>query len=261
MKPLAALLLAFPLTAAAQAPPQPPPPAPDAPAGESPSPWQPPEEAPDYPPPPPGYAPPGYAPDHPYPPPPPPSPRPPPRGTRSPWYVGFGFGSGPGWVGGQGHTASLTDLAPGDGIVLALNFKAGATLTQKLLVGFDVTTLGAVASRTVAGGTYESSAFITNLDAMATYFPWEQGFFVRGGLGMAWLSLDSARYDWWGYQTLTSAEYAGFSTVVGLGYAFWLGQSFNLTLDADFSYQYYGSRADGPESSDALIVFLGFDWY
>ena len=274
MKPLAALLLSLPLLAAAQSPEPPPvpdaptapPPAPQQGTGQPPaSPWQPPQQPPAYPPPPPGYAPPGYAPAYPYPYPPPPPPYPPPppppRGTRNPWYIGFGFGSGPGWVGGQGHGSSLTDLAPGNGVLLAFNFKVGATLSQKLLVGFDMTSLGAVANQMVAGVTYESSAFISNFDAMVTYFPWERGLFVRGGLGLAWLSLDSARYDWWTYQTLTSADYTGLSTVVGVGYAFWLGHSFNLTLDADFSYQYYGARTNGPESSDALIFFLGFDWY
>jgi hypothetical protein len=272
MKPLAALLLSLPLVAVAQSPQ---PPAPDAPTeappspqqgtGQAPtSPWQPPQQPPAYPPPPPAYPPPGYVPVYPYPPPPPPyppPPPPPPLGTRSPWYIGFGFGSGPGWVGGQGHDVALSSVAPGDGFLFAFNFKVGATLSQKLLVGFDTTSLGAVANQTFGGVTYESSAIINNFDAMATYFPWEQGFFVRGGLGLAWLSLSSARYDWWTYQTLTSADYTGLSTVVGLGYAFWLGRSFNLTLDADFSYQYYGARSIGPETSDALVFFLGFDWY
>ncbi len=52
----------------------------------------------------------------------------------------------------------------------------------------------------------------------------------------------------------------GFGILGGIGYAFWLGKSFNLTLNIDHSRQFYSGGSD-PDNSQFTIFYLGFDWY
>lgn len=53
----------------------------------------------------------------------------------------------------------------------------------------------------------------------------------------------------------------GFGILGGVGYAFWLGKTFNLTLNIDHSRQYYNSDAFEPNRSQFTSAYVGFDWY
>lgn len=250
MRTLAALLVALPLAAAAQSapPPEAPPAAPPTvtaqPAQPSPpSPATPaaqplPAAQPAQPSPPPPY-PPVYAPA-------------PPR--RDTWYIGFGIGSGGGNVtdesGSYRLTAGLTSP-----VTNFINFKVGATLTPNLLLGLDIA--GHVTSGTVPallGGTYDASRQITNIDAMLTWFPIERGLFLRGGLGVTNYKVEVKGQG--------SDDVDGANFTVGGGYAFWLGRTFNLTLNLDYSAQTYNSgRSGAPSRTNFTALWLGFDWY
>ena len=72
---------------------------------------------------------------------------------------------------------------------------------------------------------------------MATYFPWERGFYVKGGFGRSAVSKAADN----GVATSDFGA-GGWNVAGGLGYAFWLGQSFNLTANLDFSRQWYRQR-------------------
>lgn len=252
---VAAVLL--PLAAAAQYDPAAPPPS-------SPPPYQP---APGYQPPPPGYQPsPGYQPAPGY------GPMARPFGRRSPWYIGFGLGGASGNVSAWGNSGSLEaytqepwasiPATPPSATNVALNFKVGVTLTERLLLGFDITGVGSLVSQ----GDISTQTTIANYDAMATYFPMGEGLFVRGGVGLTRLTV-----DWKDSLGSGSDSIGGFNGLVGAGYAFWLGQTFNLTVNLDYSAQSYGSAsypetlANGifmkPRSSNFLAFWVGFDWY
>lgn len=212
-------------------------------------------------PPPPAYAPPAQA--QPAPTYPPPGPAAPPAAhawapRRDSWYIGFGVGIGSGgYTLGSDHVAFKDHVGSADGIPLAMNFKVGGTLSPRLLLGFDLTGVGQQGTTNMAGGKVTSTIQVTNLDLMATFFPWETGLYLRGGGGLAALAYrDSAAGFLVGSGTRT-----GVGAVVGVGYAFWLGKSFNLTAGVDLSGQAYGSSADKPKSSSALAFLLGFDWY
>lgn len=169
---------------------------------------------------------------------------------RDPWYIGFGLGTGSGNVSGQGDTLSFKDMNAGrDPTNVALNFKAGVTLTPKLLLGLDIT---AVRSAAAQDG-IDTAIQITNYDAMVTWFPMETGLFVRGGAGLSAMV--------WELDTLGSSSIRGGNVLVGAGYAFWLGQKFNLTANLDYSVQAYGSSNDKPERSSMWALWVGFDWY
>ena len=207
--------------------------------------------------PPPQPAPPGAVPVYPAtpvnpPPPPPPAYRA--SGRRDTWYIGFGLGTGNGNVALQdGSELSFSDLNLNrDTTNVALNFKVGATLTPTLLLGFDWTVVHAGASDDFA----TTSVQVANYDAMLTWFPWETGFLLRGGVGLSSLTLKAASGSLGGTST-----YTGGNVDVGAGYAFWLGDHFNLTLNLDLSAQGYGSGTNGPKSSTLWNLWVGFDWY
>jgi hypothetical protein len=275
--PLAALAQeaapAQPAPPPAASPQQPPPPAAAAPQ-HAPPPVQPPQQPPQYVPPP-QYTPPPpqgqYAPPPQYAAPPqyPPAQYPPPQAApyrrpdrqRDRWYIGFGVGGGNGRVRFAGETLSFEDFL-GEGVTPgALHFEIGATVTPRLLLGFDLRVIAASADYRTAAGDLERSLGIVNLDGVATFFPWERGLFVRGGIGLSSLNATERLNG-----TRTDASATGANLLAGIGYAFWLGRSFNLTLNLDFSGQSYGSSenwegGEGPEASSFWALGLGFDWY
>jgi hypothetical protein len=91
---------------------------------------------------------------------------------------------------------------------------------------------------------------------MVTFFPNGEGFFIRGGVGLAAFVTQLS-----GPGVSENETVSGFGIVFGGGHAFWLLKSFNLTLNADYSLQSYGKSDNGPDSSSFLNIYLGFDWY
>lgn len=171
---------------------------------------------------------------------------------RDSWYIGFGLGTGSGRVTAEGETRTFADLNIGTPVNVALNFKVGATIAPTMLVGFDVT---AVRAQSEESG-ISTGVQVTNYDAVLTYFPWREGFFLRGGAGLSVLTLDVDFGGSSGVSTDTGVNLLG-----GVGYAFWLGQKFNLTANLDVSLQKYGGGAGEPDSSGLWALWLGFDWY
>ncbi len=211
----------------------------------------------DYPPPQPAYPPQAYPPQA-YPPPayppqaayPPPAygPRPQQRGS---WYIGFGLGGGDGGLSDAGQSATFKEFLGKAPTTVSLNFKVGATLSPKTLVGFDVTAVRAEATE----GSATAAIQVTNYDAMFTWFPMEKGLFLRGGGGLSAMTVQTDT----GYSS-GSETYTGVNLLAGVGYALWLGNSFNLTANFDYSAQSYGG-SNAPDSSHIWQLYLGFDWY
>jgi hypothetical protein len=231
MRTLFALLVAMPLATVAQVapPPEPPPPAP----------------------PPPAYFPAQPSPPGAYPAQPSPLSLAPRVGGRSPWYIGFGVGSGS----GQGKdSVGNYEFSDGmaDPVTVFVNFKAGATLTPTLLLGFDLSGLR-TAGRYIDPTGPDYAVQVSNYDAMVTWFPVERGPFLRGGLGLTQYILSLS-----GYQ---DNSINGSNLTVGGGYAFWLGRTFNLTVNLDYSAQRYEGNNLGLSRSHYTVLWLGFDWY
>ena len=176
---------------------------------------------------------------------------------RDSWYIGFGLGGASGAsyeINGQEKTFEdwldfwgFDDKSP----KIAFNFKVGKTLSQKTLIGFDLS--GAGQSGSLPGG--DGHIQISNFFLMFTHFPQEEGFFIRAGGGLSNLT---AELDW-GFGSVSDTA-SGFGLLGGLGYAFWLGKSFNLTLNIDHSRQFYSGGSD-PDNSQFTIFYVGFDWY
>lgn len=184
-----------------------------------------------------------------------PAPPPPPPAyqygqQRDTWYIGFGLGAGDGSLSRAGTSYTFKeanfDRSPTN---LFLNFKVGATISPKLLFGLDITAIRSAADQ----GGFNTAVQVTNYDAVVTFFPMERGLFLRGGLG---LSKFVAEAD--GFSDSTAS---GANVLVGAGYAFWLGQKFNLTVGLDLSAQSYGSSNDQIDNSRMWALWVGADWY
>jgi hypothetical protein len=174
---------------------------------------------------------------------------------RDSWYIGFGLGGGlsAGWE-VDGDTISFDEWL--DGLEkdpkISLNFKVGGTLSQRTLLGFDVTAV----SQTASAGGVDVHAQINNYFLMMTHFPHDEGFFIRlgGGFSNVVATINSPSGDF-------SSKVNGVGALGGIGYALWLGKSFNLTLNLDHSRQWYPSSPGEPDRSQFTILYLGFDWY
>ncbi len=205
--------------------------------------------------PPPEYAPPPQAAPPAQPPPPGAYARP--QKQRDSWYIGFGLGGGTGSLERDGQRLSfkeyLFDLDP---TTVSINFKVGATLSPKLLLGLDLTAIRSAVSD--AGDT--AALQVSNYDVVATFFPMGKGLFVRAGAGLSRFTYEEDVYGM-EYSDGTS----GFNVIGGFGYAFWLGRQFNLTVNVDLTSASYGSQDDPyyilPESSRNASLWVGCDWY
>ena len=171
---------------------------------------------------------------------------------RDNWYIGFGLGGAfDASYEDAGQERTFDDWLEFWGFdkdpKISLNFKVGGTLSPKTLLGFDITAVGQSGSLPGVDGHIQ----INNYFLMLTHFPKKEGFFIRAGGG---LSILTAEID-------TASDTAnGFGLLGGLGYAFWLGESFNLTLNIDHSRQFYSGGSD-PDNSQFTIFYVGFDWY
>ncbi len=174
---------------------------------------------------------------------------------RDSWYIGFGLGMGLGAsYEADGEEITFEDwLSPLDtGPEVAINFKVGKTLNENHLLGFDITAVG----QSGTGYGIDAQIQITDYFIMWTYFPQEEGFFTRLGGGASVLSVEITSYS-----DSYSDSVNGYGLLGGVGYAFWLGEGFNLTVNLDHSRQFYSGSNNDPDGSQFTALYLGFDWY
>ena len=170
---------------------------------------------------------------------------------RDTWYIGFGLGGAfDASYEYAGEERTFDDWLEGldTSPKVSFNFKVGKTFSPKM--GFDLTAAGQ--SGSLAG--IDAHVQINNFFFMLTHFPQKEGFFFRVGGGLSNLTFDVDTF-------ITASEtFTGFGLLGGIGYAFWLGKRFNLTINIDHSRQFYEGGND-PENSQFTIFYLGFDWY
>ncbi len=168
---------------------------------------------------------------------------------KSSWYIGFGIGSGSASYEGD----SIDDIYPNadTSTPLTLNFGVGAILSDNLMLGLDISALRESASAGSDEVTYQTNNYL----ASAMFFPMGEGFSIKGGLG---LCAFQSSYDISG--STGSNTYNGYAFLVGAGYDFWLGETFNLGIRAEYSRQTY-SDDEGPDDTDFINVFVSFYWF
>ena len=167
------------------------------------------------------------------------------------WYIGTGIGSGFGAkYSVRGTTVTFSDFFRGTtdkSPLLGLNIiNVGATLGPNWLVGFTGSSV--VQTAKAPGGDVRLQ--INNYLVSGTWFPAEQGFFLRGGFGGANIQTESPGF---------SDDVGGTGILFGLGYALRLGGgNHHITFTLDHSRQSYGSSTTQPEKSQFSAAYVGY---
>ncbi len=121
----------------------------------------------------------------------------------------------------------------------------GVTLGPSLLLGFS----GSSVAQTGKLAGNDIHLQINNYLLAVTWFPAEQGFFVRGGGGVSNILIDTG----------TSTDRAnGYGLLLGAGYASQFAERHNITLTVDHSRQSYSGSTTKPESSQFTAAYLGY---
>lgn len=149
-----------------------------------------------------------------------------------------------------------------------LQFGAGATVNPYLLLGGELSGFGYKNEERQFDGFYkrENRISISNLLGVATFFPWEKGLFLRGGFGISQAKLER-KEKIFGYSKTYEDTVSGVAAVAGLGYAWWLGKSFNLSAKLDYSEQFYNKKIKFTDDKVTLdrvstwMLGIGFHWY
>ena len=147
--------------------------------------------------------------------------------------IGGGLGGG---FGAQfkknGQTVTFNDFFQGAGDktpLVAVNVATfGIALKPGFYVGLDLSGVGQAGK--VAG--ISTHVQVTNYLAAVTWFPWETGFYLRGGAGLATF-VQATNVN----GSLTTDHASGLGVMLGLGYALRLSGAHHLTLTAVQTWQ------------------------
>ena len=172
---------------------------------------------------------------------------------KSNWYIGFGVGTGELKVEGETMDDAFDEYPTIDvGQEVTFNIGVGAIINPKLHLGFDVSAI-----RQSAEDDFDQTLDlqVNNYFAALSYYPTGKGFFLKAGAGIsaAVVELDTAFVD-------DSETYSGTGFLLGIGYDFWIGKSFNLGIHAEYSKQSY-SDSDAPDDTEFTSIYLSFYWF
>lgn len=186
--------------------------------------------------------------------------------TRDTWYIGFTiYPAGNLTVKYDDEFELLKDFDKKS--AAGFQFGGGATINSKLLVGGEIISFSQVKENDELDFDNSLTETATGIMGVATFFPMEKGFFVRGGLGLTSLTLQSDLEFDDGTEDSDSDSVRGYGILAGVGYAWWLGQSFNLTANLDILHQSYNEEIGNPDYDikvkdlNAVMAGIGFQWY
>ena len=129
----------------------------------------------------------------------------------------------------------------------AANFRAGGAIKDNLLLGGEITGW----AKEEDGNTLSLSTFLFDV----TYYPGNEGFFLRGGVGFGTSSFEADAGD--GF-TLSKDE-TGFAMAAAAGYEWRLTNKFALGPQVEFNYLNIGG--DLVDTANFFDATLGFNWY
>ena len=183
---------------------------------------------------------------------------------KSSWYIGFGLGSGDGWMDIDGVSKSFDDHFDESGFKITGNIGLGMIVNPNLHVGLDFSTMWREHSESVSNGTFYGGVYIYNYFVGVTYFPFEKGLCLKAAAGLSTLQLKTITTEsilpagYVGHQN--EENMYGYGGLVGIGYYFWIGSSFNLGINAEYSYQ-TGFNKDAVDNSGFWNVYVSFYWF
>jgi hypothetical protein len=168
---------------------------------------------------------------------------------KSSWYIGFGLGSGQAKFEGDKAFENADSKSP----KITFNFGVGAILNPNIHLGFDVS-----AWRQEAEYDYYNQTIsyqINNYMLALTFFPMETGLALKAGVG-ACVFVYNNDYD----GGSTAESYSGKAFLFGVAYHFWLGETFNLGLNLEYSKQYYNDD-EVFDDTDFWNAYVSFYWF
>ena len=156
------------------------------------------------------------------------------------FFIGFNLGAGTADVSASGESS---DREWGG----AADFRLGGAVKDNLLVGGEFT----------AWGKDENSTNVSLSTALfaVTYYPGNEGFFLRGGMGFGTSSFEEDLSN--GY-TRSKSE-TGFAMAAAAGYEWRLTRKFALGPQVEFNYLNIGG--DLVDTANFFNTTLGFNWY
>jgi hypothetical protein len=159
---------------------------------------------------------------------------------RGGFFIGFNLGAGT-----AGISSDLGDTEREWGG--AANFRLGAAIKSDLLLGADFSAW----AKEEDGTTVTLSTYLVAV----TYYPGDEGFFLRGGIGFGSTSFE---VDFGGGLTQTKDE-SGFALAGAAGYEWRLTRKFALGPQVEFTYLNIGG--DLIDTANYFNGTLGFNWY
>lgn len=177
--------------------------------------------------------------------------------VKNSWFIGFGFGVGNGSVIEKDEVESTYTYIDknNDRIPFSGFFRIGAILNPKFHLGSEIALL------TQQTNQYENVMTLSQGSIMlsAYYFPINEGPFAKCGAGFSFIGTEIKREDT--EKILSENNDVGLAANIGLGYAFWLGESFNLTINGDLFYHYYAKDTESPLRSLFYTISVGCEWF
>ncbi len=200
-----------------------------------------------------------------------PAPEEPPLRARAGWYVGWLLSLA---SVDTSAASGATGFTPGEGQVLPLAgaLRLGVPVGRRLLLGGEANVAyvwHVVPEGQPKAGSQDRDLLLWQVLATATFHPLERsalapgerdvaprGWYLRGGAGLAFLS---SKPDPAAAPPSASWSVKGPALSAGTGWAYWLGRSKTRTIDleADFSWQFYGSSPSEPERSFSFRLSVG----
>jgi len=175
---------------------------------------------------------------------------------KSKWYIGFGVGSGQLRIEGESMTDYLDGFEDLDAdSPVTLHFGVGGIVNPKLHLGFDMSTIYQYAEEDDDDDA-NVDLQVNNYMFAAHFYPVKKGFFIKAGTGFSLLTVDVDD----GPEGDDRETYDGLGYLLGSGYDFWLGKSFNLGIHAEFSQQYYND-SEAPDETHFFSVYVSFYWF
>ncbi|MDH5720733.1 MAG: autotransporter outer membrane beta-barrel domain-containing protein [Spirochaetia bacterium] len=181
---------------------------------------------------------------------------------KSSWYLGFGLGSGDGAYSlASGNEVTFDDWFEGldTGPKIAIQLGVGAIILNDFHLGFDMSALSQNGTYKDYFGNIDAQLQINNYLLSLSYFPYTTGLFIKAGLGASVIS-SNIKIEAFGMNETYNDSFGGFSGLIGAGYYIWLGDTFNLGINLEYSHQEY-EESSIPRKSNFWSVYTSFYWF
>lgn len=177
------------------------------------------------------------------------------------WYIGFGIGSGLGYINtDQSKNQLIPEAADKNHDVdnsynLTWQFGLGAIINSYFNSGIEISYFNCNIDYKDTDELYSSTVYIYNYFLVGSYYPFINGLsFKLGGGGSTYSESSSGK-------KASNADISvhGYGFIAGIGYDFKLGNTFNLGLHLDCSKQFYHKK--GLDDTTVISLYASFYWF